>query len=213
MWFINFIVRNIEYILPFIGVILTGIGLKLSTIIAPIDYLIPDELLQLELDLAFNILILFIIKNKFSIKNHCVVNSTFVNPGNSTNNLTLEKIKESPSNPKEVELNIQIYNADTIKKEIYLEIRYGKNVEVSIDEIPVELIFKQDHQNKNIKITLNTLFNFRLAQLQEETLNFKVLSNRTSGRNSSMELHISSSAITDRFKIKNNKKDMKINIK
>src|SRR5690625_5500462 len=106
MKFIKFLIKTIEYTLSFLVVFLTGIGLRLSTFIVPIQNNFSKEL-QLEIDLAFNILMLYIlkdiIKSFFSIKDHTIINAKLMNPKNRTNTLTLEKITDEPVMPKYVE--------------------------------------------------------------------------------------------------------------
>jgi|SRR5690625_1231964 len=209
---INFILKYLEYTLPFIGIILTGIGFRLSSILLPIQEYFSDEL-QLEFDLAFNILVLFIIKNIINIKDYYTVEANLSNPNNSKNHLTLEKITDNPHSPQIVNLYVQIVNANHIKGEIYLEIRYARNIELALDHKPEELIYNHDHKDRSIVINLSTLFNFSLKQYQKDMLRFKVLSNSIEEAYSSIELYVNPSKLFDKLKIKEDIQNMKVNIK
>lgn len=211
MKIIKFIVNYIEYMIPFLGVVLTGFGLRLSTFIVPIKEKFSTDL-QLEIDLAFSILLLYIIKNLISFKDYIIINTEIKGPRTPTNHITLEKIDNESIMPEFVEISIDILNAHHIKGELYLEIRYARNIEIAIDNKPNELYFKQDHEKKNIIISLNTLFNFMLKNYQRETFKLKILSNTTRAADSSIELSIKSNKIRDNLRIKDSVEGMYIKI-
>jgi|SRR5690625_4211328 len=208
---IKFFIKFIEYTLPFLGVLITGFGIRLSSLIVPIkEYL--SSTLQLELDLAFNILLLYLAKSYFSIKDHTIINSTLLSHEKSNKHLTLERITDVESIPEYVELDVDIFNSHYIKDELYLEIRYARNIEIAIDNKPADLIYRQDHENKNIKITLNSLFNFMLKKPQKATLEIKILSNSTAKSDSWIELLVTANKTVDNLRFKESLEDMSINI-